>query len=125
MAALWTGIGPNIARNVAVSTSALASYDQVGLEGVTRGLSLCTMYAVMLGVRQAHASELHAEHTWLYGVLPQRHTVACAGACSLSITSSRHPLPYPTWPDQGDAHKNGCAPLHSSGGAAQRVAAAA
>lgn len=29
VAALWTGVGPNIVRNVAVSTSALASYDQI------------------------------------------------------------------------------------------------
>lgn len=29
VSALWTGLGPNIARNVAVSTSALASYDQI------------------------------------------------------------------------------------------------
>ena len=49
VAALWTGIGPNIARNVAVSTSALASYDQVGLEGVTRGLSLCMPSCLELG----------------------------------------------------------------------------
>eukprot|EP00887_Chlorella_sp_A99_P006288 scaffold3.g6288.t1 len=29
VAALWTGLGPNVARNVAVSTAALASYDQI------------------------------------------------------------------------------------------------
>ncbi|KAI7842671.1 hypothetical protein COHA_003602 [Chlorella ohadii] len=38
VSALWTGLGPNIARNVAVSTSALASYDQIKETLIKMGL---------------------------------------------------------------------------------------
>lgn len=29
MAALWTGVGPNIARNAIINAAELASYDQI------------------------------------------------------------------------------------------------
>lgn len=42
--ALWTGVGPNIARNAIVNAAELASYDQIKQVG---GDTQCTMYTHM------------------------------------------------------------------------------